>query len=148
MARALHRRRQGKLGELGAQFTARNAVHPMQAMLNYAIGIATARMTRVVIAKGLDPCFGFLHDGKKPGRLSLVWDCVEPLRPELVRAMFGFAAERAFQKNDFAVFEGGIVRLSTKLAQEVAENVIKKISLIKYMEMVRMVERELRKVKA
>jgi hypothetical protein len=28
-------RRQGRLGELAAQFTARGAVHPMQAMLNF-----------------------------------------------------------------------------------------------------------------
>src|ERR1700730_5316966 len=32
-------RRQGRLGELAAQFTARRAIHPLQAMLNYAIGI-------------------------------------------------------------------------------------------------------------
>jgi hypothetical protein len=56
-------RRQGRLGELGAQFTARGAVHPMQAMLNYAIGVLAGRITRVVIAKGLDAGFGFLHDG-------------------------------------------------------------------------------------
>jgi CRISPR/Cas system-associated endonuclease Cas1 len=56
--------RQGILGELGAQFTARGAVHAMQAMLNYGIGILAAGMTRVVIAMGLDPCFGFLHNGE------------------------------------------------------------------------------------
>src|SRR5205807_10654449 len=77
-------RRQGKLGELPAQFTARNAIHPMQAMQNYAITVLVARITRVVIAKGLDPCFGFLHDGRKPGRLSLCWDIAELFRPELV----------------------------------------------------------------
>jgi len=65
-------RRQGRLGELAAQFTARGAVHPMQAMLNFATAIVTARLTRAIIAMGMDPCFGFLHDGRKPGRLSLV----------------------------------------------------------------------------
>src|ERR1700730_16595364 len=69
-------RRQGRLGELAAQFTARSAIHPMQAMLNFATAIVTARLARAIIATGLDPCFGFLHDGRKPGRLSLVWDCV------------------------------------------------------------------------
>src|ERR1700730_19036709 len=43
-------RRQGRLGELAAQFTARNAVHPLQALHNYAVGIAAARMTRGVVA--------------------------------------------------------------------------------------------------
>ncbi len=95
-------RRQGKLGELGAQFTARGAVHPMQAMLNYAVGILAARMARVVIARGLDASFGFLHDGRKPGRLSLVWDCVEPLRPKLVKAVFGYVATHEFERRDYA----------------------------------------------
>jgi hypothetical protein len=52
-------------------------IHAMQALLNFSTGILTARMNRVVSAHGLDPCFGFLHNGRKPGRLSLVWDCVE-----------------------------------------------------------------------
>jgi CRISPR associated protein Cas1 len=46
------------------------------AMLNFSTAIVTARLTRAIVAMGLDPCFGFLHDGRKPGRLSLVWDCV------------------------------------------------------------------------
>jgi hypothetical protein len=40
----------------------------MQAMLNFASAIVTARLTRAIVAMGLDPCFGFLHDGRKPGR--------------------------------------------------------------------------------
>jgi hypothetical protein len=97
-------RRQGRSGELAAQFTARGAVHPMQAMLNYVIGVLAGRMTRVVIAKGLDAGFGFLHDGRKPGRLSLVWDAVEPHRPGLVRAVFRHAEGRAFKRYDFGIF--------------------------------------------
>jgi CRISPR/Cas system-associated endonuclease Cas1 len=77
-------------------------------------------MTRVVIVRGLDAGFGFLHDGRKPGRLSLVWDCIEPLRPELVRAVFGYASGRVFHKDDFAVFEGGVVRLKGEMIKEVA----------------------------
>ena len=50
-------RRQGRLGELAAQFTARGAVHPMQAMLNFSTAIVSARLTRAIIAMGLDPCF-------------------------------------------------------------------------------------------
>ena len=66
-------RAQGRLGELGAQFTPRGAVHPCQAILNFATAIITARLARAILAHGLDPCFGFLHDGRKPGRMSLVW---------------------------------------------------------------------------
>jgi CRISP-associated protein Cas1 len=83
-------RRQGLLGELGVQFTTRGAVHPLQAILNFATAIVTARLTRAIIAWGFDPAFGFLHDARKPGRLSLVWDTIEPLRPGLVRAVFKY----------------------------------------------------------
>jgi CRISPR/Cas system-associated endonuclease Cas1 len=101
----------------------------MQALLNYAIAVLAARMTRVLIAKGYDPAFGFLHDGRKAGRLSFVWDCIEPHRPELVRAVFGYASNRVFRKADFAVFEGGIIRLSAPIAREVAALAIKIVSV-------------------
>ena len=71
---------------------ARGAIHPMQAMLNFATAIVTARLMRAIIARGMDASFGFLHDGRKPGRLSLVWDAVEPHRPKLVRTVFEMAA--------------------------------------------------------
>jgi hypothetical protein len=97
-------RAQGRLGELAAQFTARGAVHPMQAMPNFATAIVTARLARAILARGLDPCFWFLHDGRKPGRMSLVWDAVEPLRPRIVHAAFGYAGTHEFEKRDFLVF--------------------------------------------
>jgi CRISPR/Cas system-associated endonuclease Cas1 len=93
-------RRQGRLGELAAQFTARNAVHTLQALQNYAVGIAAGRMTRVIAAVGLDPAFGFL-----------VWDCVELLRPGLVKVVFEYAGRKVFKKGDFAVSTEGVVRL-------------------------------------
>jgi CRISPR/Cas system-associated endonuclease Cas1 len=68
----------------------------------------------------LDVGFGFLHDGRKTGTLSLVWDCIEPLRPDFVREVFEFAAGRVFHKDDFAVFEGGIVRLKGQIIREIA----------------------------
>ena len=86
-------------------------------------------MTRVVAAYGLDPAFGYLHDGRKPGRLSLVWDCVELHRPRLVRAMFGFAASRVFRKNDFRLIDDGIVRLVPAVAKDVAAITIRTVTL-------------------
>jgi CRISPR-associated protein Cas1 len=127
-------RQQGKLGELGAQFTTRGAVHPIQGMLNFAVAIVTARLARAVLAKGLDPCFGFLHDGRKPGRMSLVWDCVEPLRPKVVKAVFGYVAIHEFEKKDFLVFVHKItgektVRLAPPLAKEIALLALKTVSV-------------------
>jgi SAM-dependent methyltransferase len=130
-------RRQGKLGELGPQFTARGAVHPMQALLNYATGVLAGRMTRVVVAKGFDVSFGFLHDGRKPGRLSLVWDCVEVFRPRLVRRVFEFAGGRGergkgFKKSEFAAFvhdRTDTIGLLPPLAKEIATLTIATVTL-------------------
>jgi CRISPR-associated endonuclease Cas1 len=127
-------RRQGRLGELGAKFTARGAVHPMQAMHNFATAIVTARLARAIVARGLDPCFGFLHEGRKQGRLSLVWDAIEPLRPRLVSAVFGYAANHEFEKKDFLVFvhkrtREKTVRLAPPLAKEIAVLALKTVSV-------------------
>lgn len=115
----------------------------MQALHNFAVGVVAARMTRVVIARGLDPCFGFLHDGSKPGRLSLVWDCIEPLRSGLVTAVFGFAENRVFKNAEFRVAEG-VVRLAPKLSREVVALVMNKVPLARYIGTVKMVERAMR----
>jgi CRISPR/Cas system-associated endonuclease Cas1 len=87
-------RRQGKSGELPRQFTARFAETPLQALHNVVVSITTARLVRVIAARGYDPCFGFLHDGRKPGRYSFAWDAVEVLRPALAEAVFRYARER------------------------------------------------------
>ncbi len=130
-------RPQGRLGELGSQFTPRNAIHPMQAMQNFAVAIVVARMTRVIIAHGLDPCFGFLHDGRKPGRMSLVWDAIEPFRPAIARAVFGYAAAHTFEKKDFIIFvhkitEEKTVRLAPPLAKEIVAVAIGTIGVREY----------------
>jgi CRISPR/Cas system-associated endonuclease Cas1 len=112
-------RAQGKTGELPRQFTARFAETPLQALHNFAGGIAVARITRVIAARGLDPCFGFLHDGRKPGRFSLAWDAVEVFRPGLATAVFEYAAKKVFERADFAS-QDGVVRLSPWIARESA----------------------------
>ena len=139
-------RRQGRLGELAAQFTARNAVHPMQAMLNFSVSILAARMTRVVAAHGLDAAFGFLHDRRKPGRLSLVWDCIELHRPKLVSETFEYAAARVFRKNDFRMIDGGVVRLAPAVMKEVAALAITTVLLKDMIKTVEWMARLIRKV--
>jgi hypothetical protein len=53
------------------------------------------------------------------------------------KVMFGFMGKKVFKKEDFAVFERGIVRLSAKLARAVAEVVIKSFPLVKYIDEVK-----------
>jgi CRISPR/Cas system-associated endonuclease Cas1 len=100
-------------------FTPRFAESPLQAMHNFVVGLTVARVTHVIAAHGLDPCWGFLHDGRKPGRFSLSYDAVETLRPALAEGVFGFARGRIFERIDFAQ-QDGVVRLSSHMAKECA----------------------------
>jgi CRISPR/Cas system-associated endonuclease Cas1 len=116
-------RRQGKSGELPKQFTARFAETPLQALHNFAVSVTAARLVRVIAARHLDPCFGFLHDGRKPGRYSLAWDTIESLRPGLATAIFDYAGAREFERGEFAS-QDGVVRLSSHVAKECAAVVL------------------------
>ena len=73
----------------------------------------------------------------------MVLDCVEPMRPELVRTVFGFAGGRVFKKADFAMLAGGVVRLTGEIAREVAGVVIGAFPIKRYMDAVKVVERVL-----
>ena len=73
----------------------------------------------------------------------MVWDCVEPMRPEPVRTVFGFTKARTFKKTDFAVATEEVVRLTGSLAKEIAEVVIGKFPVTMYMKAVKTVERML-----
>jgi CRISPR associated protein Cas1 len=133
-------RRQGKTGELPRQFTARFAETPLQALHNFVVGIAVARITRIVAAHGLDPCFGVLHDGRKPGRFSLAWDAIEVFRPVLAVAVFDYAARKIFERADFAS-QDGVVRLSPWIAREGAAIACKTAPLSMQVWEVRKIER-------
>lgn len=119
------RRPQGRLGELPPQFTPRNAVHPIQACHNFAIALATVRLTRVILAFGFDPAFGFLHNARKPGRQSFIWDTIEPLRPAIVRATFDYIGSHTFTRKDFIILVHKITReKTTRLAPQLAKEIV------------------------
>ena len=85
----------------GAQFLgSRHAAHPINAMLNYAYVVEAGRLARALTAAGFALSIGFLH-GDKHGRNSLVWDTIEPLRPEIDARVFKFIASREFGRSDF-----------------------------------------------
>jgi hypothetical protein len=85
----------------GAQFLgSKHASHPINAMLNYAYVIEAGRLARALTAAGFALPIGFLHSDKH-GRNSLVWDAIEPLRPEIDARVFKFIAQREFVRSDF-----------------------------------------------
>lgn len=136
-------RRQGKVGELPRQFTARFAETSLQALHNFAVAIVVARLTRVIAALGLDPCFGFLHDGRKPGRYGLTWDAIEVFRPMLATAVFEYAATTVFGRADFAS-QDGVVRLSPWIARECATTACRAVPLTILIREIRKIEKLIR----
>lgn len=64
----------------------------------------------------------------------MIWDCIEPLRPKLVKAVFGYVATHEFERRDFLVFVHKItrertVRLAPALAKEIVEVAVKAVSV-------------------
>ena len=76
---------------LSSQGTARHAVCPFQAALNYLYAVTEHQLLQAIHITGLDPACGFLH-ADHINRQSLIYDLVEPLRAvvdDKVLSLFG-----------------------------------------------------------
>lgn len=100
--------------------TNRHATHPINAMLNYAYGVLESQVRIAAVATRLDPTIGYLHVSR-PGRVALVYDLMEPLRPQVDRRVLDFVQERTFAPRDFVLTERGVCRLHPQLARSVAK---------------------------
>jgi len=104
----------------------RHAVHPVNALLNVAFSVTAGRLTALLSASGACPAIGFLHSDK-PGRWSLAWDTIEPLRPMIEERVFDFIRRHQFGANDFILTKpapgskspGGHIRLMDNLLKTV-----------------------------
>ena len=105
----------------GANVTGnRHATHPINAMLNYGYSVLESEVRIAVVQAGLDPEIGYLHSNRK-GRLSLVYDLMEPMRPVVDRAVLTFVNEQTFAPTDFTLSERGVCRLHPQLARRLVE---------------------------
>jgi CRISPR/Cas system-associated endonuclease Cas1 len=107
----------GRLSPLGGP-SPRNALHPVNAILNCAYSVAAAQLTRALAASGLDPAAGYLHQPKDL-RASLSYDALELLRADIDTRILSLLASRIWQRGDFLVPPHGIVRLTPDLARAV-----------------------------
>ena len=122
----LRERKNGNLPRSWLRFAQRNkgatflgnqhASHPINAMLNYCYIVEAGRLAKVLAAQGLCLSIGFLHSDKK-GRNSLVWDAIEPLRPEIDAKVFQFLTEHEFARSDFPQSGYNVHRLSRNVTQ-------------------------------
>lgn len=100
----------------------RFAVHPVQAMLNYAYAVTESHI-RIEIAKvGLDMSIGFLHKSQHD-RPALVLDLIEPSRLSVDRVMLAFIQGQTFSPADFTLGGDGVVRLHPQLARRVVTEI-------------------------
>lgn len=96
--------------------SARNAHHPVNAMLNLAYGVLAQRVQLACLANGLEIEIGFLHSNKQ-GRASLVCDLMEPARAMVDDLLLTYLEKNSLMLGDFAVEESGVVKLRPHFAK-------------------------------
>lgn len=99
--------------------TNRNATHPTNALLNYAYGILESQVQIAAVTAGFDPAIGFLH-ACKPGRVALIYDLMEPLRPLVDHTVLDLLRLNTFTPSDFLLTPKGVCRLHPQMARKVA----------------------------
>jgi CRISP-associated protein Cas1 len=87
-------------------------------MLNYGYATLESQCRIAALSSGLDPEIGLLHT-MRPGRLALVYDLMEPLRPAVDSAVLRLAQEHTFTPTDFVITQRGVCRLHPQLARRV-----------------------------
>jgi CRISPR-associated protein Cas1 len=78
----------------------RHATHPVNAALNAVFSVTAGRLAACLSAQGAQPAIGYLHSDK-PGRFSLAYDAIEPLRPAIEASVFKFIRSNRFGIDDF-----------------------------------------------
>lgn len=96
------------------------AIHPVNAMLNYVYRVLESQVLIAAIAAGFDPTIGYLH-ACRAGRMALVYDLMEPLRPKADQIVLDFARLQTFTSEDFLLTERGICRLNPSLIKRLFE---------------------------
>jgi CRISPR-associated protein Cas1 len=97
------------------------AVHPVNAILNYAYAILQSEVQIDVVARGYDPRLGVMHNPGRREEPALVFDFMEPRRPKVDVAVLAFALRETFSPADFVIRSDGTVRLAPQLARRVCQ---------------------------
>ena len=99
------------------------ATHPVNAMLNYAYGVLTARTQIKLISEGYDPTIGVMHDkeGARGTYPAFALDRMEPMRPVIDRAVLQLVNTTTFTGADFSIQHDGVCRLNPELGRRVAQ---------------------------
>jgi CRISP-associated protein Cas1 len=96
-----------------------NAVHPINAILNYAYAILESQIRIQLVAEGCDPTLGIMHISRY-GSSAFVFDMMEPMRPKVDRAILEFIKAHKFHPADFVIRGDGVCRLNPAMARLIA----------------------------
>ena len=105
----------GKNGD-GNQF----AVHPVNAILNYAYAILANQIKGLILTAGADPSVGLMHSNTR-SEAAFVYDLIEPVRPIMDLKILKFILSRNFTPDDFILNKNGLVRLHPQMARFVVK---------------------------
>jgi CRISPR-associated protein Cas1 len=98
----------------------RKAVHPVNAMLNYAYAVLESQLRIEIVAKGYDPTLGIMHE-IRDGSAAFVFDVMEPERPKVDRSILEFVKSHKFHAADFVIRSDVVCRLNSEMARRVAQ---------------------------
>jgi CRISP-associated protein Cas1 len=98
----------GELARIGSRTSLfkladnRNAAHPVNAILNYPYAILESQVRIRSVADGYDPTLGIMHESRE-GSSALVFDMMEPERPNVDRSILEFAKSHKFHGLSFLI---------------------------------------------
>jgi CRISPR-associated protein Cas1 len=108
--------------KMGWRKRSRVARHPINAMLNYGYGILANQVRSEIIAAGLDPTIGILH-GNSENPNPLVYDLMEPLRPQIDQIVLELVKRHDFSPGDFTINKWGGCRLNPQMTKTLIASV-------------------------
>ena len=114
------------LGARKSSYTEGNrlAVTPANAILNYLYAVLQAETRLACFTMGLDPGIGLFHATTR-WRDSLVFDLMEPARPEVDDFFLDLLGERTFESAEFFENRRGVVRVMPPLSHQLAETALR-----------------------
>jgi CRISPR-associated endonuclease Cas1 len=99
----------------------RLAVTPVHAILNYCFALLEMEARLAVSALGLDPCLGLGLHKDAPNRDSLVFDVLEPVRPQIEAWLLNWIRSEPLRRADFGELPNGNCRIASRLCARLAE---------------------------
>ena len=98
------------------------AIHPVNAILNYAYAILANQVKGLVLSVGADPTIGLMHASGR-SNAAFVYDLIEPVRPIMDLKILQFVLNRVFSPDDFILNKDGVVRLHPQMARFVVKSI-------------------------